>query len=83
MAYWLGILSIIFAFLSATIGIILAIVAIYLGKQGQKEGLLKADKAVTFGIVGLALSIIMLIVSIFVISTYLDDILSGGFERFL
>ena len=63
-AYWLGILSIIFAFLAAFLGLILAIIAIYLGKQGQKEGLLKADKAVTFGYIGLILSIIFMLITV-------------------
>ncbi len=78
----MGVLSIIFAFLSSWIGLVLAIVAIYLGKQGQKEGLLKADKAVTFGIVGLILSIIMIIVSMIFLSMFWSEILEGGFERF-
>ena len=70
-AYWLGILSIIFAFLFTYLGLILAIIAIYLGKQGQKEGLLKADKAVTYGIIGLILSIIFIVISIILVGAML------------
>lgn len=79
----MGVLSIIFAFLSSWIGLVLAIVAIYLGKQGQKEGLLKADKAVTFGIVGLILSIIMIIVSMIFLSMFWSDIMDEYSGRFL
>jgi hypothetical protein len=66
-AYWLGILSIIFAFLFSYLGLILGIIAIYLGKQGQQQGLLKADRAVTFGIIGVVLSIIFIVISIIII----------------
>ena len=66
-AYWLGILSIVFAFIFTFLGLIMAIIAIYLGKQGQKEGLAKADQAVTFGMIGLVLSIIFMVITMVVL----------------
>jgi hypothetical protein len=77
----LSILSIVFAFLSPVIGLILAIVGIYLGKQGQREGQLKADKAVTIGYVGLVLSVIMLVINYVVLALLWDDIMGDyGFR---
>jgi hypothetical protein len=49
----------------------MAIIAIYLGKQGQKEGLAKADKAVTYGMIGLILSIVFIVISIVLLGAML------------
>ena len=68
-AYWLGILSIIFAIFVSLLGLILGIIAVYLGKQGQREGLAKADQAVTFGWIGIILAVILWIISIVLIGS--------------
>ncbi len=52
------------ALLFGIVGIILGIIAIYLGKQDQQKGLAKADEGIKFGIVGVVLAVGLMMVSL-------------------
>jgi len=45
------------------IGLVLGIVAIYLGKQDQQKGLAKASEGVKLGIVGVVLAVVFMMIS--------------------
>ena len=64
-----GVVSILCAFFFTILGIILGAVAIYMGKQGQQQGLENAGTAVILGTIGLILSIIMIIVNLIIVAT--------------
>ncbi len=57
-AYYLGIISIVMAFFMSVIGLIMGVVAVYLGNQDKQKGLLKADTGVKLGIVGSILAVV-------------------------
>ena len=57
-AYGLGVLSVVFAFVFGVLGIVFGVMAIYLGRKAQREGLARADAAVRMGYIGIALSVL-------------------------
>ena len=59
-AYYLGILSIVMALFINFIGLILGVVAVYLGNQDKQKGLAKAETGVKLGIVAIVLAIVII-----------------------
>jgi hypothetical protein len=67
-AIFVGIMSILFAFLGGVPGLVLGIIAVYLGKDAQRKRLNHADSAITFGYVGIILSSISILVLVLVLA---------------
>jgi hypothetical protein len=63
----IGLLSMILAFFGGVVGLVLGIIAVYLGKDAQRRGLKHAETAVTVGYVGIVLSIINIMVLVLVL----------------
>ena len=60
----IGILSIPLGWFVPVLGIIMAIIAIYMGKDGQKLGLPMADATVKLGLLGLFVSFVSLAIDL-------------------
>lgn len=70
-AYALGVFSIVMGFIFGPLGLILGLMAVYMGKKAQREGLVKAEAAIAVGYVGIVISVLMMILlfgTIFAIS---------------
>lgn len=74
MSYLLGILSIVFAFVSPVAGLILGIIGL---NQGKRHG---GDKAKKLNTIGIILSIIFIVVSL--IAVYYSVTSNGGLGDF-
>jgi hypothetical protein len=61
-AWALGVVALIFAFLFSPLGLIFGILAVHLGRKGQREGLARADAAVTTGYISIVISVLMMII---------------------
>jgi len=67
-AYYLGILSIAMAIFVSFIGLIVGVVAVYLGNQDKIKGLAKADEGIKFGIVGIVLAVVFIAINMILTS---------------
>lgn len=63
-AYTLGVLSVVFAFVFCVLGIVFGVMAVHLGRKAQREGLAKADVAVRMGYIGIAISLLFMLLLI-------------------
>lgn len=66
----IGILAIVFAFAFGVIGLVLGIIAIYLGSQGKREGRQYANGAFILGLIAVIISLVYVIIIIIALSTF-------------
>lgn len=67
----IGILAILFSFAFGVLGLVLGIIAIYLGSQGKREGRQYANGAFILGVVAVLISVVYIIFIIIALSTFM------------